>query len=113
MRWSRLLLSRELPVSNGLCLRLWDYLFASAVSFGGSIASDADTAVGASSGDEERERGGTNEKAFRRRLDAPLLVALGHVIMAMLVQVTRAIHQPASPHLLYVCSHNLRSGIQH
>lgn len=84
MRWSRLLFSREFPVTHTQCLRIWDYIFAT----GGDVDEDLTTRL-----DDQA----TFELVLKHRYRpySPMLAAIGDFMMALMIQVCHK-------HIVYV-----------
>ena len=81
IRWSRLLLGREFPMTHKHCLRIWDYMFATCRS---QVNVDAPAEFRTEVGLTPQE-----SIALRSRYGpyTPLLAALGDFILAMLLQI--------------------------
>ena len=81
IRWSRLMLGREFPMTHEHCLRIWDYMFATCRS---QVNVDAPAEFRADAGLTPQE-----SIALRSRYGpyTPLLAALGDFILAMLLQI--------------------------
>jgi hypothetical protein len=81
IRWSRLMLGREFPMTHKHCLRIWDYMFATCRS---QVNVDAPAEFRADADLTPQE-----SIALRSRYGpyTPLLAALGDFILAMLLQI--------------------------
>lgn len=76
MRWSRLLFSREFPVTHTQCLRIWDHIFATS----GDIDDDPANRI------DDQETFDLVLK-HRYRPYTPMLAAIGDFMMALMIQV--------------------------
>lgn len=89
LRWSRLLLGREFPMTNHQSLRLWDYMFAYCLD-------DMNSSIGALDENILEELTGAHAsvssatRLLRLRYEGiytPLMGVLGDFILAMLLHV--------------------------
>jgi hypothetical protein len=106
LRWSRLLLAREFPVTHSLLFRLWDYMFASCfdaetehLPAAAYMDDDAPPNVYSLLANVRAMNYNKNSNTGKRIAGAervnyvctPLLGVLGDLMLAMLIQVTSSI----------------------
>lgn len=82
MRWSRLLLGREFECSDTQTLRIWDYIFASCASPNSDLDNVLDSPPAAADVIKSRSR---------YSVTSPLLLAVGHFMLAMLLHIRQDI----------------------
>ena len=93
MRWARLMLGREFSVTNSQVLRIWDYLFASCITFPTPVIDLIDPLSMDIISSENTENVDIIASKSRYGPNNPLLNTLGNFMLAMLLHVRFKVHE--------------------
>ena len=82
MRWARLILGREFPLTTTHCFRIWDYVFACACSANAQV--NVETKI-----DDKVDNDIILKSKTRYSVTTPMLIAIGNFMLAMLLHIRK------------------------
>ena len=82
MRWARLILGREFPLTCTHCFRIWDYVFACTCS--ANVQVNTETKI-----DDKIDNEVIIKSKTRYSITTPMLIAVGNFMLAMLLHIRK------------------------